>query len=255
MPYDDAIALRSLLADADPELLTTIGGAVDPYAESVSDEFYSSIQEHDDAHAFLDNEVVETRLRDSLARWVRDLFVVRRGSQIDEYIERQSVVGDRHARINVPLGLITVGIGVLKKAMFRHIVDSDIDRGDLANAIILVDELVDLSTGLMNRVYMSDLLSDARDQQSLKLQYAGVDMAIQTEGLRASLFDWHRQILRLLIEDSINPRQVPSIRKTNFGLWVTHKAELIFQGAKEIDQLKEILVDVEKTLIGAFDPR
>lgn len=107
----------------------------------------------------------------------------------------------------------------------------------------------------MNRVYFSDLMVDVRDQQALKLQSLGMDMALQAEELRSSLFDWHRQVLGLLMSTDLDASHVPTIARTNFGLWVFHKGDLLFQDSEEISRLKKSVVQIDNAFENALQIR
>jgi diguanylate cyclase len=107
----------------------------------------------------------------------------------------------------------------------------------------------------MSRVYVADVVADARNSQALNLQATGMDMALQTEGLRASLFDWHRQILMLLISEEPDRDRFPAIARTSFGLWVLHKGELMFPGAQEIKLLGAIVRTIDARFDQLFESR
>ena len=252
MKCSDSVTLVARFPEIDPALLVDIGALVRPQASSIARKFYSELLDHERGREILDHELVEERLRASLAQWIGTLFSPRDPAAAHRFVADQARIGDLHARVGVPLELVTLGTRNLKRQVFRVLVDSDLERQRLAEALAVTDELVDLATGVMNRVYLSDVVADARDQQSLRLQYLGVDMALQTEGLRASLFDWHRQILRWLFEAEVNPRQVPAIRKTSFGLWVRHKVELLLQDSPEVGRLRDLVRELDEIVTQAF---
>lgn len=242
----DVSAFRNLMARISPDLHQQIERVLADASFQIVSSFYTLMIDRPESAGFLNHNTVEARLGAALTGWLTSLYRERDEAATRRYVERQIEVGDIHARINVPLAAIQNGTTILKKQIFRAIIGSTLDRDVLADVIIHLDEMIDLTMGLMNRCFIRDMMADARDQQSLKLQAIGMDMALQTEGLRTSLFDWHRQILRLLYEDEIRVEKIPSIKRTNLGLWVTHKGELLFPGASEIIQLKHTLDQIDE---------
>lgn len=124
------------------------------------------------------------------------------------------------------------------------------DKPTLTDAIILVDKLVDYSLIEMNQCYMGDIVKDARHSQALKLQAVGHDMALQCESLRASLFDWHRRITRLVLDDNSSMQNMPRIANTDFGLWVLHKGDLLLPESVEIIELKRLIESIQLQIHG-----
>lgn len=242
--------LKLLYSNIDRERIESIGTIILPETDQISDSFYRYMQSREESAHYLNNKLVETRLRNSMKRWLDDLFVYRATEeQVEAYIQQQVSVGNRHARINLSLSAMQIGTTTLKREIFRRLIHAKMTPETLTESIIFVDELIDITISIMNQAFVTDMVSDAKDQQTLKIQAIGFDMALQSESLRASLFDWHRQIIRILFEGGGETGRIPSIRRTSFGLWVMHKGDLLFSGAAEIQQLKEITAEIDS----AFD--
>nr|CRH05184.1 Putative Diguanylate cyclase yddV [Candidatus Magnetococcus massalia] len=255
MESKDIQLLRELLTSLDDDVRCLIHGVISPKANQIAQSFYEKMLSHPESARFLTHEKVDTHLKRTMTIWIQQLVSCQDDGQIEPFIHHQIEIGDKHARINIPLVVMTMGTMVLKQALFRLILESDIPGEKMADAIILLDQLIDLSMAVMNRVYISDMMTDAKDQQALKLQSLGIDMALQTEGLRSSLFDWHRQVLGLLMDVELTVEQMPSIRRTNFGLWVLHKGELLFPGSEEIENLKDVVKQIDESFKAAFKIR
>lgn len=253
MSQEYSVHLRSFLENIDRELMASVRGLLEPFVADVTADFYKEMMHHPESSHFLNNEQVQSRLTNSMIEWVFKLLSIDLDGDIDAYLKRQEEVGNRHARINIPLFIINIGTSVLKKHLFQKLLESDIERAKLGAGIILLNELIDQSMAAMNRVYFSDLMIDVRDQQALRLQSLGVDMALQTEGLRSSLFDWHRQVLGLLMLSNMQPKRIPAISKTDFGLWVFHKGDLLFQDSEEVDRLKITVRNIDTAFEHALE--
>ncbi len=240
--------LKLLYSNTKSELIDKIATIILPETEKIADSFYKYMQVREESAHYLDNNTVQTRLRASMKEWLENLLIKRStDEETEEFIERQQYIGSRHARISLSLSAMQIGTAAIKREIFCRIIQSGMNSGELTDAIVFIDELVDLSISAMNQAYVTDMVSDAKDQQTLKMQAIGFDMALQSESLRASLFDWHRQIIRILFEGGHDATGIPSIRRTNFGLWVMHKGDLLFSGAAEIQHLKEITNEIDIT--------
>ncbi len=233
-------ALSTVLMSADDRLLETITTIISPHASTIASAFYATMLQSEDSRRFLSHNIVEQRLKAAMTAWTIALFEKKDAQTIDAYIARQRFIGDRHARINIPFHVLQTGIAELKREIFLSLAEAHLERQTLTEAILLAGELIDASTSIMNQAYFSDMVNDAREQQALKLHSMGVDLALQTEGLRASLYDWHRSVLGLLLKTKTPQDRIPSIRKTHFGLWVDHKGELLFPDTAEINTLRQI---------------
>jgi len=255
MENKDVELLRNLLSNLDPHSISELSRVLTPKAELIAEDFYRNMLSHPESSGFLSNEKVEGHLKPSMTHWIMSLVSSLSKDEIEGFIHNQIEIGNKHARINIPLIAIHIGTSVLKQSLFRTILDSDIQRNQLADVVILLDNLVDQSIAVMNRTYFTDLLSDAQDQQALKLQSLGMDMALQTEALRSSLFDWHRQVLGLLMDAKIELNQIPSVKRTNFGLWVQHKGDLLFPGSNEISKLKQLMEKIDDVFNNAVNIR
>lgn len=222
-----------------------IGGARDDIGRC----FFNLLLERPEGARFLNVDLVEDYLKPAFHGWFDALVNLRSQADLDHFLASQKEVGARHARIALPIGELQVGMSLVRREIVRRLAEGFEAAPDLAEAAIAVNTLIDLSVASLSQVYVADVVADARNRQALNLQATGMDMALQTEGLRASLFDWHRQILSLLIAKETDRDRFPAIRRTSFGLWVLHKGELMFPGSPEIKQLEKIV----RTIDANFD--
>lgn len=221
----------------------------------VSDIFFKCLLERPESAIFLGDDLVEQHLKPSLRRWIGALIAVRTQGDLDRFLNVQKEIGARHARIALPMQELQVGMSVIRRELSRRLAAGCTSCRELGEAIIAVDSLIDLSVSVLSQVYVADVVADARNSQALNLQATGIDMALQTEGLRASLFDWHRQILSLLMAKETDRDRFPAIRRTNFGLWVLHKGDLMFPGSPEIKLLEQIVRTIDERFDKIFGSR
>ena len=235
-----AETLSSLWADTDPLVLQRVTAVARADADAISKAFYDVLLDRPDSNAFLNHALVQERLRPSLARWIRALFEADSAERIAAVLEQNYQVGLIHARINIPLTLVNAGMRIIKKELSVRLVDSDLGRAQTAAAILFVGEILDTVLDNMHEAYLGDLLGNVRQQQSLKMFMTGQNLAIEGERLKSSLFDWLRNaVVAFYAHEENNRPTPPAIAASDFGLWLTHKAELTFGKVAELDSIRE----------------
>ncbi|EIJ43972.1 diguanylate cyclase (GGDEF) domain-containing protein [Beggiatoa alba B18LD] len=238
-------------------LLEQVAAIVTPQAEQIASVFYSEMLAISGAQPFLNHMLVDTRLRTSLAEWVKQLFTPSNEEEVQQHIKRQREVGNIHARINIPIYLVHHGIRVLKRECRQFIIASCLERNEMANALSLVEELLDYSSFLINESYFNDIIVNERSAQALRMNTINQGLAMECERLRSLLFDWLRRILTSLYQTPAPSfQQLPSIFSSDFGLWVTYKAELLFIDHQyEIEHLKSQLLQINALVKTSIDLR
>jgi diguanylate cyclase len=252
---NDEIGLGDFKITINPNIMIYISSIISGYGLDISNIFYETLMSRPESLMFLDSDLVEKRLKPALAEWIESFISLRNKEDFLHFLAVQKEIGARHARIALPMQELQIGMSLIKQELSGRLVAGNNSRSELAEAIMTVDALIDLTMAAMSRVYVADVVADARNSQALNLQATGMDMALQTEGLRASLFDWHRQVLLLLIAEESERDRFPAIRRTSFGLWVLHKGELMFPGSPEIKLLEKIIRNIDDRFDALFGVR
>ncbi|MGR9012930.1 MAG: GGDEF domain-containing protein [Gammaproteobacteria bacterium] len=237
-------------------ILKKVSAIISPNSDAIATHFYSTMLDNKKAAYFIDHDIVKTRLHTSLSAWINSAFRYRHNSElIDDYINHQIKIGHIHGRIDVPMSFVVYGMFLIKGEVMRLLKESSIDGDDLATAMVLSNQIMDLGLALINESYQGDLVINEKDVQSFKLQFSAHNLAIDCERLRASLSDWMRELLLNIQLNRININTLPNIRHSNFGLWVTHKAKL-FLAASEYEMLERLLISMNESMcifIAEFD--
>jgi diguanylate cyclase len=242
---EDRQRLADIYATLDPKLLRRVRELLTAQAPAMIEALFADLLKHSESAPFLSMDSVAQRLRVALADWLDDLFQPRRPEAVEALLERQAKIGAVHARMNVPLASVTMAAGRLKEEIFRCLIHSGLERGPLAEAVILADKLIDAALAAMNDVYLDDLMASTRQSQALKMQSLGTNLALQCERLRSSLLDWWRQTLAMLLSPKPFDGVWPAVRYTDFGLWVSHKAALVLSEDVEVEELQGALDRLE----------
>lgn len=246
-----AETLWGLWSVTSPQVQSQVRQTIDNDADAIARHFYKVLMDDPVAGAFLDHDIVRTRLRASMAAWLQQIFSVATQDDCVAITRRNFDVGMVHARINLPLGLVNTGMRVIKKDICRRVVEQhgavDSERLD---AVLFVGEVLDLVVDNMHEAYMDDLLSSVRNQQSLKMFMTGQNLALESERLKTNLFDWMRQVMISQFDDN-GPAEVPALSGSEFGMWLAHKAEFTFGPVDDLERLREKSAGIETCIAEA----
>lgn len=251
------------------QLIVKISDIINPHSDAIATHFYKTMLDNPKAAYFINHDVVKNRLHASLSAWINSAFTYRGNSElIDTYINYQIDIGHIHGRIDVPMSFVVYGMFLIKGEVMRLLNESSINGADLATAMVLTNQVMDLGLALINESYQGDLVVNEKDVQSFKLQFSAHNLAIDCERLRASLSDWMRELLLNIQQERVSIKGMSSIRHSNFGLWVTHKAKLflaeseyrmLMQQLNNIDESMCVLIaefeqpDKRKEILGSLD--
>lgn len=223
-----------------------VGEIVRQQAAALADLFYRDMLADEEAGTFLDNELVNERLHASMQRWLCELFSD--GPQEPEAIyKHQCHIGEVHARIQVPLTLVMRGARILKHAIHGHLVESSLGRGELVKATNFVAETIELALDAMTDYFVIDMEKQTRTDEAYRMFALGQNMLAERERQRAAILEWAQQILLKLLADG-GTAELPDIKHSEFGMWLQHKAAIIFESAPELEQIRRRIEDVEKSL-------
>ncbi len=231
-------------------LLKELSLIVESHKQSVADSFYDLLIENSKTRAFLTTEIVQTRLQFSLKQWLIDIFNHEHQSNFYHYIEMQKVIGEVHARIQIPITFVVFGVSNLKQSFFKIIQSLDMPPERKIRALDLTYRVIDLSVLIFNDVYLKNFMNEEKNTQSLRHYYVSHNLAIEFEQSRSTLLHWHRDLMTLLYHPYSKYRhgQVAHIRSSKFGLWVDHRASLLFYDQNEVKSFQDNLNEVDKVL-------
>lgn len=248
--------LLEIFMGADRAILDRAEIVVRPHIQRIVNVFYAELIAHPDADAFLDSELVASRLTKSLATWIERMFQPRTEAEIAEFLEQQYAIGRVHARINVPLHLVVEGMRVLRREIGEILTASDIGRTDLARAVICMNDLLDHAASQINDTYISEIATYERHMKSMHMHIEPYALVTELEGWRSFLFDWLRRVAIDLYADDAGPTQgEATLGRSDFGLWVAHKGDLIFHDPDERTKLASIARDVDRAYAEAYRRR
>ena len=241
-------AMETVQSDLDILIQT----AITPAAEEITAAFYDGMMKDSRAVRFLKSDLVDQRLRASMKGWICELVTSRTNTEYDAFRERQKQIGLVHARIGIPLHLVAKGVTILKREFCTRLANAISDRQMLIKALMHMHNQLDEATCLINESYVTQALSDERNDQTMRLQIVSHNMAIECERLRSKLFNWAREQLMALLRNEPLKLHNRSIRTSEIGLWISHKADLLFADSGETGPLKDQLGAIDRALEAAI---
>ena len=240
---------QTVLDTAMPESRERVAVLVEARAGELADVFYKEMLAHPTASVLLDHAIVNARLHASMERWLRQLFTGQ--ATVTDLLAVQRRTGEVHARVGVPMELISRGARILKRAIALSLVASDLPPDRLVNAIQFVYEQVDVAVESMNEAYTFNARRIDRSDEAYRLMFLGRDLRAERERQRVQLLEWAQQILVRYYWDA---QAEPPVRgqgfaHSQFGLWITHKASVLFEDAPEIERIRELVESIEDMLL------
>lgn len=237
---------RRLSGETPAAVQQAVGEIVRREAAGLADLFYRDMLGDEEAVTFLGNDIVSRRLHASMQQWLRELFSGE-PQEPETIYAHQCRIGEVHARIQVPIALVARGARILKHAIHSHLVESSLERGELVKAANFVAETVDMALDAMTDYFVIDMEKQTRTDEAYRMFALGQNMLAERERQRAAILEWAQQILLKLLADG-SAAELPDIKHSEFGMWLQHKAAIIFESAPELEQIRRRIEDVETSL-------
>ena len=217
------------------------------HAPQLATHFYEYMLEHPKAKVFLDHSTVHSRLHESMMRWIVEIF---RYPMTDEaaVVAHQRHVGEVHARIQVPVYLVARGARLIKKDLGIALAPQFEDPGLLEKCVSFASQIIDLALELMSASYEKFSQRGAREDEAYRMHSVGQNIAVERERQRAVLLEWGQEIL-FTLHRANGTERLPSLSKSEFGLWFTHKASAMFEGDDDLDQIRIVVERVDATIL------
>lgn len=217
-------------------------------ASELSSRFYQTMMSDPRASAYLDHDTVATRLNHAMQDWLTNLFEEDGRRSVTKVIEQQRRVGHSHARIKIPINLVGKGARHLKHWIWTYLSScTQLSPDELTIAIVYVNDILDLALEIMNASFVSNNDRSARADEGYRLFSLSHDLAIERERQRAALVEWIQQVMSSVYRQPGTP--VALIGQSEFGLWLVHKAQFVFEHSPEVKQIKAIVERIDSQII------
>lgn len=208
--------------------------------------FYSTLMEDPRSNRFLDHDQVRERLQPALQRWLVQLLNASI-AEVPELIQKQSVIGDVHARVGIPVDLVLRGMRVLKGHLLEAIADSGRPAAVTRKAATCLHNAMDIATEGMTLAYANSRDRASRADSAYRLFSVIRNITAERERQRALLLDWENHLLYALACPS-GIHDLQPLKSSEFGLWFTHKGIPTFGNSSETRHTQELMAEVDQML-------
>lgn len=230
------------------EILINISEIVKPHSDDIAKYFYNTMLGNAKAAHFINHDIVKKRLRASMSAWINSAFFYQHNRHlIEEYIHYQIQIGHVHGRIDLPMRLVDYGMYLIKNEVLRLLKESNLDNDEQTATMIVATQCMDIAHALINESYQGDMIVNEKNAQSFKIQFSTQNLAFDCEKLRSSLSDWMRELLLTIQQGRFDVDNMSTVRHSNFGLWVVHKAKL-FLATSEYEMLVQLLNSLDESV-------
>ncbi len=210
--------------------------------------FYEQMLLTANAQVFLSHEQVQARLSQSLKSWLVEMFSAHQHESMLDLVNKQIKVGEIHARIDIPVYLVLRGARFLKQAYGDLMNHADMGSENRAAAMRYIARFIDMSMEIMSYAYGKSKDRLARAEESYRLFAVVQDAAAEHGRQRAALLDWEN-ILIFQVAVHNTAKNVPKIKRSDFGLWFRHKGSYAFQGSPEAQSILDAMQVIDEQLI------
>jgi diguanylate cyclase len=100
----------------------------------------------------------------------------------------------------------------------------------------------------MSSAYLLSTEREVRSDEAYRLFSMGQNMSVERERQRYALLEWSQEAL-FTLHRPMRPIQLPRLGTADFGLWFTHKAAAVFEGAPEIPLIQDAVTSIDTALI------
>jgi diguanylate cyclase len=230
------------------ELLSLI---IKENAEQLVSTFYSAFLQHPEGSAFLTHSVVQERLSHSLRNWLLGLLEID-AVETEAFAQRQVHIGEVHARVNIQVHLVLEGASLLKVEIARILAKFPQSEAVKVVAITMVDEIIDYAMRLMSASYVTGTKERAHVDEAFRLFSLGQDIVSERESQRAALMEWCQEIL-FDLATSRDLTTLQPLDQSPFGLWLRHRANLLFQKSNLLQSIKVAADKIDNEVLPAIE--
>lgn len=238
-----ASAWQQSLQSTSTEATVLLASLASDSPTALARHFYAVLMGDPRSNRFLDHDQVRTRLQPALERWIRQLLCAR-PDQVEELIAYQTVVGNVHARVGIPVDLVSRGMRALQLALLEQIIDRaacpQIANAALRSLIISMGVAQEGMTLAYSRSRDRSERTDAAYRMFSLIQ----NISAERERQRALLLAWENQLLYALAGTD-GAASIELLSKAEFGLWFIHKGVPSFGDSSETAHISSLISQVD----------
>lgn len=239
---------QNITDNYDAEALLTVSNIVNENKKTLVRVFYDFMMSDENAKQFLSVSSVEQRLKPGLERWLDVMFCQNGEEALNAALAMQRHIGEVHARAEIPVALVARGMRLLKHEIIQYLQNSTLNRNSLVSAVLHVNNLMDVAFEIMSVAYASSHDQDIRNDESFRMFSAGHNLAMEREKQQGAMLEWENRLFRTMAQD-LSLDSLTPIKISPVGLWLRHKAPLMFGDTKELSLIETCLDHIDNSLL------
>ncbi|QCU89145.1 GGDEF domain-containing protein [Thiomicrorhabdus sediminis] len=236
--------LRNLYSKQNNQVLAGISQIIDGCTESAVERFYNELTSFEKSKKFLSEQMVQDRLKNELKSWIEDVLSPKSETDIPTLIDKQYLIGEVHARIDIPMDLVDSAMFLIKHTVFLSILDSQLDKEMKNRAIILVDAILSASLAIIDQSYLKDLVENERIAQEYKGHVSAQEIALEIEGIKSQTYKWLSNLMAVLASNK--EYKFRSINKDDVVLWIIHKLPQYVNKPSFLEPINDTVNQIEQ---------
>ncbi len=239
--------LNGLSENAIPQVQQAVRQVVLRDKSALAETFYRFMLQDPAAAQFLSIKAVEDRLKPGMERWLERLFCYETTDELQAVLAMQRHIGEIHARADIPVHLVARGMRLLKREIIQRLLETDLQREQLISAVLRTDQLIDIAFEEMSEAFVHSHESGVRVDESYRMFATGTNLALEREKQIGALLDWENRLFRAVATE-MPFDDIATLSNSAFGLWLHHKANLIFDETHELEMIEECIRRIDQTL-------
>lgn len=216
-----------------------VASTVKHFADELVAEFWRDLARHVRVQALFHHEAIARRFRSALSQWLVEIFP---REPIDPalFLMRQSEIGATHARIQIPTSLSMLAARAFKRGIYNSLKHTRLSRDEFVQAALYVSGVIDVATAAITAAHISGLDRNLRAEEALRQVSIDHDFRAEREKQKASLAEWAQAVF---FGSGIagEPDGVLPLSRSEFGLWFSHRANLLFGRTAEYASIARLV--------------
>lgn len=219
------IDFQDIFTDETNALLSAHRSLIEEAADQVAQTFYDVLMKHNTARSFLSEDVVQQRLMHAQKQWIVETLAPHTPDEKETFEARQAHIGQVHARIELPLQLMMLGVRLQKRAFFDTLLKGK--SGDTLDEAhiqlyLTINDILDYATYLINDAYMRFENELEQETRLFATTYASSDLALEILNVNSNLQNWLIDVLASSDESSAC-HEICHLNEAEFWLWIEHR--------------------------------
>lgn len=237
---------RDHLSKAPQAALQLLAALPGPVVADLANDFYRALLDDPRASRFLSYDDVWTRLKPALERWLHAVLKAKSDDAM-ELTQLNHRAGSLHARIDLPVDLMTQGFRILRHRLAEALRREEPDPALAYSALCVAGESMDLGLEGMSAAYVSGSERSARSDATYRLFSLMRNAGTERERQRAMLLDWENSLLYMMASGG-DISSISTLTETEFGRWFIHKGAPSFGDHEAVVTVQRAMLAIDALL-------